>query len=255
MVGSVIASVVAAALIAAVSLLYRYRGWIRVLVPGIVTARSFEVRVSIASIVRVECDGEYMLFRTPLRPEAFAPPGGVVKFFPEAQSELDDMAFRPQLVHGPVTGRGLRDLRGYIAFASLPRLIRWYGRGTDRESHTDALRRELREEAAEVGIPALGDSLSPLPLRRVRRVIEGPTRAAKGYLQVRVIEVYEVSESDRVKTEALCRDVRAVSDGNPNILFAAADVITKGRSGRDVIGHHACYLYGARQLRGELPPL
>lgn len=256
MVGGIAASVMAAIIVAMTAWLYRNRHWLRVLLPAVLTHRGADVRISIASILRLHCEGRYVLFRTPLRPEAFAPPGGVVKYYPEASAALDSLEFRPQAIEGGRSGRGKRDLRGYVTISKLAQFLRWYRKAAGRESHTDALRRELREEFEEVGAAALASYALSLDLRHVRTIVEGPSRVGTSpHLQVRIIEVYGPSEVSETGISRLCGELRAATAGGSDILFVSDEEIACGRSNQCVISHHASYLLGSRRLRPDLPPL
>ena len=256
MIPSIVAGVLASALVAVVAWLVRNRMWLRVLFPAVLIRPRQELRISIASVMRLRCEGRHLLFRTPLRPEALAPPGGVVKYFSEAVAALDELEFRPEVPHSVPPGKGERDLRGYVRVSALPKFLRWYSSGEGRESHTDALRRELHEEFEEVGLQRLENLAGLLEFRHVRRVREGPARVgSQGPFQLRVIEVYEpVSIADGPVAE-LCTRLRTASRAGRDVVLATDEEIRRGRSEAGLIAHHSAYLLGSKALRADLPPI
>jgi hypothetical protein len=202
-----------------------------------------------AVLLKFRVGNRFLLLRTRLRSEAFGPPGGVTKFYPDALPILDKLDFVPE-------GRDsvlYEDLRGKLPARSLAGFLRWFGTLSSREPPTDTLRRELREELIEVGLAQLVEPFAMLDFRKVREVVEGPTLVpGQDFYQLRILAVYEPNPSDA--TEALAKTLKRID--NPNLSLATADEIVRGRAKNSaLITHTACYLTGSSNLRPDLPAL
>jgi hypothetical protein len=84
---------------------------------------SGEVRVSVASLLRVQDDDRYVVVHSPYRPDSYGPLGGVVKYLPAARPALDRLRFREE---PRVDQRMRNDLRGFLPARALPGFVRWF---------------------------------------------------------------------------------------------------------------------------------
>lgn len=215
--------------------------------------RRAEIRVSFSALLCARSGGRFLLVQNFHRPELFGPLGGVYKYRPYARRHLDPLLFRPQDV-GP--GDDMKnDLRGYLPRRNLLNLLKWFERREDRETETECLLRELREEFAEIGPTGLPEVPSSIPIRLVRRVTEGPERVpGHPYGQFRLFEIYEPVEDDPQAQTFLTRLFDAAGAHN-RLIVVNADEIMRGRS-RDshFVGNYCAYLIGTKRHRPESPP-
>lgn len=211
-----------------------------------------EIRISFAAILALPEGGRFVLVRNLHRPEAFAPFGGVYKYHDEAKQKLERMLFRPE-DFGP--GKDMKnDLRGYLPRRHLPKLVKWFdGRG-ERESPSECLRRELKEELSEIGgvklkIPSM------LTLRMIRRVSEGPAAVpGRSIMQYRILDVYELVVTGRNTEEFLRQLVRATESHQHLLLVNTSEIISGRAVNSSLISNHAAYLVGGKRLRPDAPP-
>jgi hypothetical protein len=214
------------------------------------------VRISYCALLRVRDDDRFVLFHTPSRPGAYAPPGGVFKYFEPAVALLERLGFQAERS----AARGIRtreDLRGLLPARSFTGFRRWFVSGTYREDAGECLRRELVEELTEIGFPELGAEVVDLELAHVRTVLEGPYAVpGRDYRQARLFEVHDLVVTDRASERlrellvSLCADPEV-----PSVVSATAAEIDHGRTGRALIAPHTTYLVGSRRTRPDLPPV
>lgn len=213
---------------------------------------SEEMRVAFSAILRITDGPGYLLVRNLHQSETFCPFGGVYKYFEEALPQLDALNFHPQVV-GP--GDDMRqDLRGFLPRKNLPKLLRWYRSGANRETHSDCLCRELKEELKEVSLYKTLKVPSTLHFRLVRSVLEGPEHVpGQAYTQFRIFDVYDLSPTTSHIKRFVKRLMKVASE-HPDLLIADADEIRAGRS-RDgkVLGHHCCYFIWHKRVRPDTP--
>lgn len=143
-------------------------------------ANDDRVRVSAAAVLRIRAlaGGQYVLANTSGKWAPFggafqmdAPPPALVELGWEQESR---------------NGRG-RDVRGTVPRSALPAVHAWLASGADRESGEECVRRELREELAEVGVRDLVGMVDGLRLRISLTLVEPPGRpilAAWRYLEM-----------------------------------------------------------------------
>jgi ADP-ribose pyrophosphatase YjhB (NUDIX family) len=201
-----------------VSVLWNNRGRLPLLVASLRLFR--EVRVSMASLLRIQDDDRYILVHSPYRPDSYGPPGGVIKYHPAARPALDRLRFREEL---RVDQRMRSDLRGFLPGRALPGFVRWFDRQEDRESALECVRRELAEELAEIDHPELAVGIDRLHFTHVR-----------------------------------LRDALTALASDPTdrgVLVATADDIVHGRRQRSYLAPHAAYLMGESRFHADLPPL
>jgi hypothetical protein len=248
----VVSSVIASILVFVGSVAWRNRKHRSML--SIILFPRGTVRVSVAVLLRIRVDENYVLFHTPRTPSTYGPLGGVVKFTSSARHALDGMKFRDE--HQAANrASALNDLRGFIPAGTVGKFLRWLDTGVDREPAVECLRRELREELGEIGHPDLVEHVTALEFRQVRAVHEGPQEVpGKGYRQIRYVEVYELVTTNAAAlklTERLTAAGRSAID--PNVLLADGDEITNGRHDDKILGAQSCYLIRDKKLRQDLP--
>ncbi len=224
--------------------------------PVFLLGRRDRVRISFSVLLRLAEDDRFVLFDSPKRPGAFGPPGGVVKFFPPAARLLESLGFQPERTGSP-PAKLKADLRGTLPAGALRRFRTWFASGAYRETTGECLRRELREELAEVGVQGLDGIVSELEFTSVRTVREGPhSVAGKNYRQLRGFDVCELAMTNsaarrvtRVLTEA------GEDEAHPGVLLAGFDDIEHGRLNRALIAPQSAFLLGSTRLAPDLPPL
>jgi len=213
---------------------------------------SEDMRVAFSAILRITDGKGYLFVRNLHRPETFGPFGGVYKYFEEAVPQLDNLTFHPQVV-GP--GDDMKqDIRGFLPRKNLPKFLRWYRSGANRETYSDCLCRELKEELREVGLPKTLRVPPTLHFRLVRSVLEGPERVpGQPYTQLRIFEVYDLSPTTSHIKKFLKRLLKEASE-SPNLIIADAQEIRSGRSREGkVLGHHCGYLLWHKRIRPDTP--
>jgi hypothetical protein len=250
--GSLCATVIASLAVLA----FRNREWLQGLAVCLFYSKSRQLRVSVSVILRMSQRERLILIRMPRRREAFGPIGGVIKFYDAARGRLSEMGFVAQPEAGGASVPFDDDLRGFMPAASIFRFYRWFKKGIDRESVTDCLRRELREELAEIGAGHLLANVDGLRFRPLRTVKEGPMNLgpAYAYLQLRLFYVYDLVTDER-SGRKFAEEIFAIGSTNKDLLVVNSEDVVKGRTDKGLIGSHACYLLAARALRPDLPPL
>jgi hypothetical protein len=246
-----------------ISLAVAFTGWVcarlwlhrqHLLLCRYVLRPRLRIRVSVAALLRVQDDDGYILFHSPLRPGHFGPPGGAIKYTPPGRTALERLGFQAE----PRTLPDQRDdLRGFIPASSLPRFARWLRSGDGRESATECLKRELREELSEVGHPELEDSLGDLVFLPVRTPIEGPRRVAgQPYHQIRFFDIYDL-DCTTPAAQALRQTLLDIA-GDPSdtgVIRVRREDIEWGRHRVGFILSHAAFLFGSRKPPiGPRPP-
>ena len=213
--------------------------------------RKRRVRMSCSTLLRIVDDpGRYLLAQTRLRKETFGPFGGVFKYAENTRAQFDKFGFEPQVTNHPTAER---DLRGFLLGASVSNFMRWFRKGTGRESDTECLKRELHEELAEIGLAELATGLEKLEFAFVREVIEPPVWVENtGYLQMRIFRVYGLDTSNQ--SGASLRDqLLKRAETNDRLVLATDDQIRSGRALGRLIGHHAAYLFTKLRVRPNEP--
>lgn len=216
--------------------------------------RKGDVRISIASLLRLEKDGRFLLIRNPNRPEAYGPIGGVFKYYPMALDQLDKMEFRGRQIHVDGAEDFERDLRGELPATNLPIFLNWFKARQGREEQ-DCIRRELREELQLIGVPGAIQSVAErLSFSLVRRVHEGPFKHANLPIpQFRYFEVFRLVTS--AGAEDTIDNLFALAENKPDDLLVASTSEIQRLRARDgrVIGGHSQYLFSSK-WHGAEPP-
>lgn len=220
---------------------------------AVTTFRSQDLRVSMASILRLEHNGKFVLIRNPNRPESFGPIGGVFKYFPSAQNVMDSFEFTYEQRKTGNLEDSERDLRGKISAKHLPIFLNWFKSRSGREEQ-DCIRRELREELGEIGIDFRNiNILDQTSYSLVRRIHEGPYKhATLDIPQFRYFEVYRIAIQGEAKN--VFTALSELAQNNENLLVARRDEIEKMRADNgSVIGGHSTYLFSS-SWHGSEPP-
>jgi hypothetical protein len=212
--------------------------------------RKSKVRVSFASMLRLQRNEKYLLVESRRRHGIYGPLGGVVRYFASARPlVLDKIGFENQL---PAVD-GSCDLRGYIRGSHFHNLMMWYVSGRHIERLT--LARELEEELKEIQIKLPKSNLPRLEFDLVRVVHEGPHRVpGEEYLQYRCFSVCDLQVDDPTSRDFENYLVR-IADQSKELLWASRSEIRKGRARSGAyIGDHSGYLFGQTREGISSPP-
>jgi SMODS-associated NUDIX domain len=128
------------------------------------------VRFSASAILHVCRGSERLLAVTPQRGDAapyWAPLGGVLKYRSDAQGFLQQAEIQ-QHISAAALDDMARDLRVVMPARAFFRFLRWFRSGDGRESPTEALCREMKEELREYGLPDLASRVEGLEARVVK---------------------------------------------------------------------------------------
>ncbi|WP_189333958.1 hypothetical protein [Actinoplanes ianthinogenes] len=253
MISNIVAGLITAVLLGIAGLLWGNRKYLAVLPALSPGAR--RVRVSMAALLRVKDEDCYVLFSHPYRPGVYGPPGGVVKYAEGARRTLDSVGFVEQ--RSAARQAAMRhDLRGFLPLRSVISFLRWYASGRDRESAVDCVRRELREELAEVGHPELVPLAGALTLTLVRGVFERPPKYGRAERVVRRFDVYDVIPDDPDAVELVNRLVALGRDpAEQQVIAVSSADIELGRHGPFLVAPQSAFLLGTRRFNADLPPL
>jgi 8-oxo-dGTP pyrophosphatase MutT (NUDIX family) len=254
MLGNVIAGLITAAILAVGGLLWSHRHRLGLL--RLTTRRGGRLRVSVAVLLRVRDDDGYVLIHHPYRPNAYGPPGGVVKYEDQARRVLDDLGFVAHRSAGRASEMS-HDLRGFVPARRGLAFLRWYDKVADRETPEQCLLRELREELAEAGHPELIPLVAGLRFDRVRAVEDGPRPTpGKDYPTLRSFEVYDIVTNTPQAVEFVTRLLALGRDpAETEIIVASAADLENGRSGPYLITPQSAFLIGSRRIHEDVPAL
>ncbi|MFC4586280.1 SMODS-associated NUDIX domain-containing protein [Sphaerisporangium corydalis] len=254
MIAGIVSSLIASVLAGIGALAWRNRNLLAILTVILVPIGT--VRVSLSALLRIKEGDQYVLLHTPYTPGSYGPPGGVFKFHHLAQEDLDRFSFREER-RASHAGVMQHDLRGFMPARRLAPFLRWFHGGSNRESAMECLRRELREELAEVGHPEVATGVETMAFRFVRRLLE-PPRSVPGtdYRQVRIFEVYDLEAADESALRLRSRLLElARTPSDQQVILAAGQDIIGGRYGELFIGPQSAFLFGTRRYRQDIPPL
>ena len=93
---NLIVTVIVTATIGIITVAFTQRDLLLPIVLYTIIFRKKKVRISAASVLRLTCDGKYLLVRNLHRQESFGPFGGVYKYYSTAQDALSEFNFVPQ---------------------------------------------------------------------------------------------------------------------------------------------------------------
>jgi hypothetical protein len=248
MINELVVGTIATLILALLTAAIRNRQFLGIAVNCYLYSRNKKIRVSIAAILSVRQGDHFILIRNRHRPEMFGPIGGVYKFYSSAIKQLEDSGFQPQIRDDDTKN----DLRGYLIGKNLPRFLRWFFSGKNRE--IEPLSREIAEEMLEIGLVMDSDSIMNLQYDLHKTIIEGLDNVTGAdYLQLRYFGVYSLY-TDHPKCDALIEKLFKEVGTNPNIISVTANEIKRGRAlSGEIIGGHSGYLIGDTKT-GESPP-
>ncbi|MEV4770826.1 hypothetical protein [Micromonospora humida] len=254
MIPNIVAGLITSVLLALVTLSWRHRGYLPLLRTTLLP--SGQLRVSVATLIRIKQDDCYVLFHHPYRPSAYGPPGGVLKYAPSARRTLDALGFVEHRV-SEMEKTMVYDLRGFLPARHGIGFMRWYATRRDRECGADAARRELAEELAETGHPELIPLVTDLVLEPVRTVFEPPRRVGSmAYRTMRAFEVYDVVVDSPAAADLLRALQTLGRDATETQIIAVnSRDIRHGRHGWHLIAPQSAFLLGDRRLHEDLPAL
>jgi len=206
---------------------YREQLWKRFL--WNVLYRNKTIRVSIASIIKIEYKNKVLLIRNINRPELFSPIGGVNKYFSSAKQFLNKIEWEDEVPKKSIDKESLhKDLRGYIPAKHLFSLLKWYLSAKDREENS--LYREIKEELNEIGLTNVLLDLEIPQFSLLRRISEGPISInGKSYKQFRLFNIYEFSNEYKISTKFESKLIKKVKT-NDNLILVDFDEIIQGRA-------------------------
>jgi hypothetical protein len=196
-------------------------------------------RFSACAIMRVKRGNQFLMVMTPARGDSlpyWGPLGGVLKCRHSAVNLLSDLDVQTDWL--PTADDDMnRDLRVKMQGARFWRFMRWYWKGDGRESPSDALTRELKEELGEVDLDGLDRLVEQLEF-----TVSSP-RAPRLYRQdgmwhFRLFYVLDAvkplaSEFEEKLFDALPRD---------DLAFIAEDEIKRGTHAGVAVGGHGAFL-------------
>ena len=171
-----------------------------------------KIRFSISALIRIRVDDQYLLVKN-REFSKYQPVGGVLKYYPSAESTLNDLGFLQDSMFKP-NRMNRRDLRVQVPGKNLAAFLTWFDGNRDRE---DSPEREFREELFSSGILD-AETFGQPRFNRLKRHIAGihPCVHLDGQLECRLAEIYEL-----VLTEPQERILRAlIKQGNPRYLWA-----------------------------------
>jgi len=135
-----------------------------------VLRRGTTIRFSASALLRVQQGDDFVLVVTQAQghaPAFWGPLGGVVKCKSSALSTLYAIDVETDWL--TVCGEDMdRDLRVKMRGRTFWRFVRWFWSGKERESPSEAICRELKEELEEVGLPLLAAQVDSLEFDLVK---------------------------------------------------------------------------------------
>jgi SMODS-associated NUDIX domain len=211
-----------------------------------------DVRVAFSAILRIVKGDQYLLVRNLHRPETFGPFGGVIKYYENAIPVLDHLDYRPHSIG--INEDTTNDLRGFLPRKNLGKLVAWYDKREERESYSECLLRELKEEIAEAGLSKEITFPERLNFRFVRKIIEKPEylKIISCY-QYRVFEVYEIYPIQK-ECEDLLNKLFILAQSSRNVIRVSQSEIIRGRANRgDLVAPHTTYFFNHKKYRPDDP--
>jgi hypothetical protein len=207
------------------------------------------IRISCASLLKIENENKFLLIKNKLRPNLYSPIGGANRYSTSATSFLKEIDFQHDGNHSKVKVDKLkRDLRGFLPAKKLFKFIDWYSKSKDREENS--LHREINEEFTEIQLGKILKYTKDVEFNFLKEITEVPhSVSGKNFLQFRILRVYEIS-SDFEKLNLLIENLK--TENNPNLIWVSNDEIQQGRDeNHNLIGSNTCYLIGDKKILKE----
>lgn len=242
-------SITGKTVISATTAAYKYRKTLYQRLLYQVIFRNKNIRISCASLLKVEDENRFLLIRNKLRPNLYSPIGGANRYSTTAISFLRDIEFQHDGNHSQIKGDKLkRDLRGFIPSKNLFKFIEWYSKNKDREENS--LGREIPEELTEIQLGKILKHTKGIEFNFIKEITETPHPVSgKNFLQFRILKIYEIS-IDSVDLNLFLESIKA--EDNPNLIWVTSDEIEQGRdSNHNLIGSNASYLIANKKLLKE----
>jgi hypothetical protein len=212
------------------------------------------VRISVAVLITLRIGDEVVLFRSTIRPESLAPPGGVRKFFNEARSQLDEFGFTGERLTIDRPDELDTDLRGKVRAVKLLAFRRWVRHGAHIEGVEACALRELREELKEIGCRV--KCPHSMSFRIVRTYEQWPwsRETTSPPWQYRNFVVVELRPNSDV-TVAFLGSLKSTCTGSDNLEIVNHGEAQSGRCEKSgsAIANHSQLLFEARLDRPDRP--
>jgi hypothetical protein len=207
------------------------------------------IRISCASLLKIEDENKFLLIRNRLRPNFYCPIGGALRYSSSATSFLKEIDFQHDGSHSQINAEKLkRDLRGFIPAKNLFKFIEWYAKSKDREENS--LHREIAEEFTEIRLGRLLKYTKGIEFNFLKEITEIPhSVSGKKFLQFRILRIYELS-SDFTDLNLLMKNIKI--ENNPNLIWVTSDEIEQGRDdNHNLIGSNSSYLISNKKILKE----
>ncbi len=208
------------------------------------------VRISVASVLVLERDGQVLLWRDKIDRPTFTLPGGVARLLPNTRSQVTGQLkgeFDERVADGYAP-----DLRVTLRPRAAIKLLAGIRAGRfAAESGAEALCRELLEEADELGLGSLR-SPNVTELQQILQLDTGP-RWVKGSKRF-VFRRFSVFALNPKVTSAVTLDHHLISlalSHPTHVILEPIDGIAKGVSGNQVHSHVPEIVAGVRKTRLE----
>jgi hypothetical protein len=228
---------------------YKYRKTIYQRLLYQVIFRDKLIRISCASLLKLEHDNKYLLIKNKLRPNYYSPIGGAIRYSTSANSFLYSIEFQHDGNHSQIKDNKLkRDIRGFISAKNLFKFTDWYSQGKDREENS--LHREISEELTEIGLGKLLKHTKQIEFNFLKEITETPKSVSgKHFLQFRILRVYEISadfkDLDNFKKEI-------INENHEALIWVTPEEIAQGRDEKhNYIGSNSSYLIANKKILKE----
>ncbi|WP_271783183.1 hypothetical protein [Aquimarina algiphila] len=228
---------------------YKYRKTLYQRLLYQVIFRNKSIRISCATLLKINDNNRDLLIKNKLRPNLFSPIGGAIRYSTSITSFLKEIDFQHDGSHSKVKKDKLkRDLRGFIPAKNLFKFIDWYSTNKDREENS--LHREIREELTEIKLGKLLKFTKGIEFNFLKEVTETPhSVSGKDFLQFRILRVYEIS-SDFEELSVLIDNIN--NENNENLIWVTYDDIHQGRDqSHNLIGSNSSYLISNKKILKE----
>lgn len=215
-----------------------------------VLRRGTTIRFSASALLRVPNGDDFVLVLTKAQgyaPAFWGPLGGVVKCKSAALSTL--YAIDVQTDWLTESGEDMdRDLRVKMRGRAFWRFIRWFWSGKERESPSEAICRELKEELEEVGLPSLAAQVDSLEFDLVKTRTTGLFRQ-DDILHYRLFYILTATGP-----HATAFTTRLLEHSRPGQLEAVSvGEIERGAHDAVNVGGHSAFLLADGKYRHRTP--
>ncbi len=216
-----------------------------------------KIRISVATLLKLEKDGMYLLINNIHRPEYYGPIGGVFKHLSNIPADLREIDWESDYTTRQEKRKDMEnDLRGYIYGKHFASFLDWFVKREGRESE-QCIFREIREEFREGNIGKLiRDKFTKLEIALCKKVIEGPfpVQSRDYHAQFRYFEIYEITDKSEPTTKVLNEMFERAGRGDNKLILASKQEIIQGRleCGDKLVAPHTNYFFD-RKWHGNEP--